>query len=85
MCVSSDGLMRLHFCAGLIEQMRAYVVFLDQSDQVSTEAYLLLVAYSHSLFQTSIILFDLLLVPVTVQRTTVFNQFHFFVKKVIIK
>ena len=43
---------------------------------------LMLVAYSHPLFQTSIILFDLLLVPVTVQLTTVFNQFiYFFVKK----
>ena len=64
--------------------MRVHIVILD----VNTEADLLLVAYLHSLFQTSIILFDLLLVPVTVQLTTVFNQFHIFcVKKakVIIK
>ena len=42
---------------------------------------LLLVAYSHSLFQTSIIPFDLLLVPVTVQLTTVFNQSQIFFEK----
>ena len=46
---------------------------------------LLLVAYSHSLFQTWVILFDLFLV----QLTTVFFQFHFFFckkkAKVIIK
>ena len=75
------ALMRLHFCAGLTEQMRAHIV-IRISLEVNTEADLLLVAYSHSLFQTAIILFDLLLVPVTVQLATIFNHFHiFFVKK----
>ena len=59
--------------------MRAHIVFLI-SLEVNTEADLWFVSYSHSLFQTSIILFDLLLVPVTVQLTTVCFKF-LFVKK----
>ena len=65
--------------AHLSQQMRTHIVIWISLEQ---EADLLLVAYSHSLFQTSIILFDLSLVPVTVQLTPVFlTSFIFFCKK----
>ena len=76
MCISSDGFDEIALLcrpnsAFKALQMRAHIVILDQS-RGKQRTDLLLVAYSHSLFQTSIILFDLLLVPVTVQLTTIF-------------
>ena len=75
MCISSDGYDEIALlcrpnCAFKALQMRAHIVILDQP-RGKHRTDLLLVAYSHS-FQTSIILFDLLLVPVTVQLTNFF-------------
>ena len=69
--------------------MRAHIVILI-SLEVNTEADLLLVAYSHPLFQTSIILLDLLLVPDCTTYNSFLTSFFFLEKsksnhKVIVK
>ena len=71
-----EGVCRLIICY----QVAAFVI---PFNLICNRIMFILVAYSHSLFQTFIILFDLLLVPVTIKLTAVFltSFILFFCKK----
>ena len=64
------ALIRLHSWAGLTEQMRAHIVILDQSRGKHRSRSIVGSIFT---FLVSNIHYSVLLVPVTVQLTTVFN------------